>query len=36
MLLAIGIGMTYEPAGWMAGGIGLLLLERWLSDASRR
>jgi hypothetical protein len=27
MLVAIGIGMAYEPAGWIAAGLGAWLLE---------
>lgn len=27
MLVALGIGMAYQPAGWMAAGLGAWLLE---------
>lgn len=27
MLVALGIGMAYEPAGWIAAGLGAWLLE---------
>lgn len=27
MLVALGIGMVYGPAGWIAGGLGAWLLE---------
>lgn len=33
MLVALGIGMAYEPAGWIAAGLGALLLEwRYYGD----
>lgn len=27
MLMAIGIGMVYEPAGWIAAGLGAFIAE---------
>lgn len=27
MLMAIGIGMVYEPAGWIAAGLGAFVIE---------
>lgn len=27
MLMAVGIGMVYEPAGWIAAGLGAWILE---------
>lgn len=33
MLMAIGIGMVYEPAGWIAAGIGAFVAEwRFYND----